>query len=682
MKFLYPEFLYALFAVAIPIIIHLFNFRKFKKVFYSDISLLKELKIETKSRARLKHWLILACRILAIGFLVCAFAQPYIPLDNQLIKAGSKVVSMYVDNSFSTDAKGDNGYILQREKEQAHSIVDRYESADRFHLVTNEFLGHLQRTFSKEEMHLLIEEVQLSSATRMLSEVVLRQKDVLGKSQTPNKQTYILSDFQTSTSDFQNLISDTGISVRVIPFEKLNESNFYIDSIWFKTPHRQNEEEETLMAKIFNLSDKDAEVRVELEINGKNQGFNNYIIPSYNFEDCEFNYTVYGTGIKEGILSLADYPDPEVDFDDSFYFSYNIAKEIDILIISDIATDTSEGIGAILGSVPSFNLHFNTSSAINYSEFSENNLIIAHGVASISSGLNAELKKFISNGGNVLIIPSEKTELNSYNKLFSDLQIGSIVKKDTNDVKVKDINLSHPIFSDIFEKIPSNVDLPLATSHYKLVIPTRSKFSYLMRLQNGDPYLTEHNYLDGKIYVSSVSTSESFGNFLKHATVLACLMRIGEFSQENQQLYGVIGNDNSIELKNKKIRSENTSISGSGIEFIPQINSSRGITTLLFHDQIQKAANYRLFNDDIHIRSFGWNYNRNESDTRTLSSLEIKQLLIDHKLDQSFNVLQADTIDDIGELNNLSDGEKYWKWFIILVLLSLALEILIYRIFK
>ena len=124
MKFLYPEFLYALFAVAIPIIIHLFNFRKFKKVFYSDISLLKELKIETKSRARLKHWLILACRILAIGFLVCAFAQPYIPLDNQLIKAGSKVVSMYVDNSFSTDAKGDNGYILQREKEQAHSIVE------------------------------------------------------------------------------------------------------------------------------------------------------------------------------------------------------------------------------------------------------------------------------------------------------------------------------------------------------------------------------------------------------------------------------------------------------------------------------------------------------------------------------------------------------------------------------
>jgi hypothetical protein len=109
------------------------------------------------------------------------------------------------------------------------------------------------------------------------------------------------------------------------------------------------------------------------------------------------------------MLRLADYPDPEVDFDDIFYFSYTIAKKIDILVISDIVTDTSNGIGAILGSVPSFNLNFNKSNAINYSSFSDNNLVIVHGVPSISSGLNAELGKFAGNGGNVMIIPSEKT---------------------------------------------------------------------------------------------------------------------------------------------------------------------------------------------------------------------------------------------------------------------------------
>ena len=212
MKFLFPEFLYALSAIAIPIIIHLFNFRKYKRIYYSDISLLKEIKIETKSKARVKHLLLLLSRILAIVFLVLAFSQPYIPIDDQIIKSGNKVVSIYIDNSFSTDAKGKNGYLFQDEKEKALSIIEGYESIDRFHLATNDFKGHLQRIYSKEEIQNLIDDVELSPVTRNLSEIVLRQKDILNGAESLNKQAYLLSDFQQSVSDFSNLKSDTGIS--------------------------------------------------------------------------------------------------------------------------------------------------------------------------------------------------------------------------------------------------------------------------------------------------------------------------------------------------------------------------------------------------------------------------------------------------------------------------------------
>ena len=47
MQFLYPGFLFALAAIAIPIIIHLFNFRKFKKVYFTNVAFLKEIKHET-----------------------------------------------------------------------------------------------------------------------------------------------------------------------------------------------------------------------------------------------------------------------------------------------------------------------------------------------------------------------------------------------------------------------------------------------------------------------------------------------------------------------------------------------------------------------------------------------------------------------------------------------------------
>ena len=99
MKFAYPEFLYALFAIAIPIIIHLFNFRKFKKIYFSNVEFLKEVQQETQSKSQLKHLLILLSRILAIAFLVLAFAQPFIPVSDTAITDQNNVVGIYIDNS-------------------------------------------------------------------------------------------------------------------------------------------------------------------------------------------------------------------------------------------------------------------------------------------------------------------------------------------------------------------------------------------------------------------------------------------------------------------------------------------------------------------------------------------------------------------------------------------------------
>ena len=76
--FLYPAFLWALMAISIPVIIHLFNFRRYKKVYFTNVKFLKELQHESKSKSRLKEILILIARCLAIASLVFAFSQPII----------------------------------------------------------------------------------------------------------------------------------------------------------------------------------------------------------------------------------------------------------------------------------------------------------------------------------------------------------------------------------------------------------------------------------------------------------------------------------------------------------------------------------------------------------------------------------------------------------------------------
>src|SRR6188508_1393256 len=113
MHFIYPGFLLALLALAIPIIVHLFNFRRFKKIYFTNVRFLREIKQDTQSKSKLRHLLILIARLLAVAFLVLAFAQPYIPQSGVKIETGRKKVSVYVDNSFSMDAIGKNGSLLE-----------------------------------------------------------------------------------------------------------------------------------------------------------------------------------------------------------------------------------------------------------------------------------------------------------------------------------------------------------------------------------------------------------------------------------------------------------------------------------------------------------------------------------------------------------------------------------------
>src|SRR3989339_322968 len=141
MRFLSPGFLFALLTIAIPVIIHLFNFRKFKKVYFSNVRFLKNVQIQTSSRQHLKDRLILATRILAISFLVLAFARPYIPVADQQNAFQQEVLSIYIDNSYSMEAVNKEGTLLDEAKRRAREIASAYSLNDKFQLLTNDFGG-------------------------------------------------------------------------------------------------------------------------------------------------------------------------------------------------------------------------------------------------------------------------------------------------------------------------------------------------------------------------------------------------------------------------------------------------------------------------------------------------------------------------------------------------------------
>ena len=82
MNFKYPFFLYFILLSIIPVIIHFINFRKHKKILFSNVKLLQAIKHKKSSYNKLKDIILMLTRMLAVSLLAISFAQPFFEKEN------------------------------------------------------------------------------------------------------------------------------------------------------------------------------------------------------------------------------------------------------------------------------------------------------------------------------------------------------------------------------------------------------------------------------------------------------------------------------------------------------------------------------------------------------------------------------------------------------------------------
>ena len=258
MSFVYPQLLWGLLALLIPIIIHLFHFRRFKKVYFSNVKLLKEIKEEKSARNKVKNFLVLLSRLLAFAFLIFAFAQPFIS-KNDSVKSGKKYVSIFIDNSYSMMAATEDVPLLDKTKRRAEEIVSAYGPSDQFQILTHELRGSQQRWINKDNVCNAIEEIELSPEVSPLSSVHLVQRQTAPVDD--NHIVYILSDFQKSITNLE-LEKDTTMEINLIPMQAIKERNISIDSAWFESVVPSINQNNRLYVKVTNHSDeKQSDIR-------------------------------------------------------------------------------------------------------------------------------------------------------------------------------------------------------------------------------------------------------------------------------------------------------------------------------------------------------------------------------------------------------------------------------------
>lgn len=681
MNFLFPTFLLGLIAIAIPIIIHLFNFRKYKKVYFTNVQFLKELKQESDSKSKLKELLILLMRILAIICIVMAFAQPYLK-GNSTANQGQKSVSVYIDNSFSMEGINKKGTLLENAKTYASEIVNSFDASDKFQLITNDFEGKHQRFLSKEEFIEQLNDVKISSASKTMSEVIKRQQDFLANSNTKNKSIFLLSDFQKNATTFIKNDLDTAVSITCVPIIASDVNNVYIDSIWFETPIQQYKTQQKIHACIINKSKKDLEnATLKLFVNGQQLSLNSFNVSSGNKVDVSISFTVKDKGINKGMLSIDDYP---ITYDDQFYFSFNAETIINALVINGKESQTQGNFKALMLKDSLFNFSECNEQAIDYGRFSKANVIIVNELSVFSSGLVSELQKFLNQGGSVVVFPSKKIDPESYALAYKNLQLPAILSFDTTRTKSQSINFEQGLYEGVFDKIDQRMDLPMILKHYEYSNTTNSSKQNIISLQNGASFLAQYKYGEGKVFLFSSPSDASCSNFLKHALFVPTLIKMSILSLKPTPIYFQTARNEAIAMKEGAKQTEtplHILNDKKTIDVIPEHRIVNGKTTLFTQNQLLEAGHYQIFDNKTSLSGLAFNYNRLESNLEFLTIENLQKLVDDNGL-KNINIIEPNEKSLTKSIQEVNDDKKLWKLFLILGLVFLLAEILIIRIFK
>lgn len=682
MSFVFPTFLYALFAILIPVIIHLFNFRKYKKIYFTNVKFLRELKQESQSKSRLKEILILISRVLAISALVFAFAQPVLVNETTKIKTGNKAIGIYIDNSFSMEGVNKNGSLLENAKKRAKEIFGAFGNADKFMLLTNDFEGRHQRFLSKEEMNDAIDEVKISSAVKSLSSVIKRQHDFLKGGKLNDMRLFLVSDFQKPVTDFKNFPNDTLVTTSLIAVNANSSDNVYIDTCWFETPVQQKGVIQKLNIRIFNKSNKAIENgTVRLSINNKQTGIASFNAEAQSKTETQLTFECKEEGFNYCSLKLDDYP---ITFDDELFFTFNSKLNIQALVINGKSCATGSYFKTLMQTDSLFSFTENNESAIDYGLINKANLVILNEIENYSSGLITEINKYIQAGGHLVLIPSQKADALSYSEFYKTLSLPVLGNTDTTTLKVEKTDFKTGFYEGVFDKIDERIDLPIIKKRYITNLSSRSNLRPILKLMNGEIWLGELNYNGAKIYLFTGPLDVSSSNFCKHALFVPTIYKMAinslravppyYYTQNNSVLtINVVGNkgDEPFHLKSQNNKSD----------IIPEVRVSNNRLNLFTQGQITEPGFYNLSLQNQNLQALAFNYNRLESSLEFFTNDDLEKNLGDNHL-VSYKTIIAGEKTLTSSIAEISGNTKLWKLFIILTLIFVAIEIALIRFLK
>ncbi|AEW86386.1 BatA domain-containing protein [Flavobacterium columnare] len=640
MQFKHPEILYFLFLLIIPVIVHLFQLRKFKKEYFTNVRFLKELIVQTRKSSKIKKYLLLVTRLLLLTALIIAFAQPFFKALDQTGKNNELIILL--DNSFSMQAKGKKGELLKR---AVQDLLENIPEETTFSILTNDtdFWNTNIKTISKELQNLNYSPIPFS-----LENALIKTKS---HNNNQGKDILVITDaigLQTESLTKQPANNNTFF---LIP-EAEKTNNAAIDSVFINQTFDHFYEIGVLVSSNF----KEAK-SVPVSLYNQNHLIAKAIMPLNKNKQ-----TLLFTIPKDTFNGYVSLNDNSLTFDNTFYFNFSKPKTIKVLSIGEL--EKTNFLSRIYTS-PEFSFSNSNPNHLDYRNIESQDCIILNELENIPLAMHTNIKKFVEKGGSLIIIPSEKTNplnLNAFLKNFAPLQFGNLQNREK---KITKINFSNPLYNDVFEKKINNFQYPSVKQSFEI----KSDLPQALTYEDQSAFLNTSYKNTGVVYIFSAPLNKENSNFQNAPLIVPTFYKMGVSTSKNGLQYHIIGQNKTTLIKALLNKDQVVSIENKEENFIPIQQILEDKLKFSCGDNPKKAGNYQISQNQKAIHPISFNYDRKESLlTKDTNHNKIKTI---NSLNNFFETLQLERTD-----------QQIWKGFLIFALLLLIIELLIQKFVK
>ena len=704
MTFLNPSILFALFLVAVPVIIHLLNLRKLRKIEFSSLMLLKEIKKSKIKRIRIKEWLLMVLRMLLIIFLVMSFSNPVVKdINVDSGKSISKTCIIIIDDSYSMERIKDSLTLFEKAKKDAIDITGYYEPNDRVFVVPySRILMRNERKYFNfvDNISDSVDNLKTSDVSFSMQVAMDYAAGIISKNYSLINEIFILTDNQKGNySDFKfesifRGIDSENIFLYVLEYSADFNNNLSLDNLSFRTKIFETGKKVNIDAEIKNYSGAPvSDKSVILYIDGQKISERKISLYPNEYKKVNFEFTPERKGRIYGYIELKrDAANEDVLANDNcIYFTFNIPENINVGIIGR----DKKYINYLIESAGSFMSQDNrgNQTVISLKEYSSvtdnifnNDMIILSGYTGIGEKESEILQNYYNSGLNILIFPAFETDLISCNKFLSEISdielTGKIGISENEKIRFDFVDFSHPLFSGIFEKhkvdnLNDNFLGNLLIKYYYKLSTHGSR--NILSFDGGKLFLAETVGSPGKMLIFSVSSSLEMSNFPQTELFPVLIFRIINYLSGNNepQSDDIIGKTNFIPVNNKKyMYVENPDKIKLQFDYLFDTVAYKEKTKNIllavpFSEYFKKQGIYAVNDENSKLNEFfALNATRKESNPEVF---DMKDLSENFKKSDIKTFISNDKNEIKNRVYETREGTGLWKIFLIIALIILMI---------